>query len=51
MVWPLTRPRMRDWPCDAEVMAVMYGRNVRCGRFPRHAVVGTALSLPLGEKH
>src|ERR1019366_4957645 len=51
MVWPLSHPRMRDWPCDAEVMAVMYGRNGRCGRFPRHAVVGTAPSLPLGEKY
>ena len=39
---------MRDWPCDAEVMAVMYGRNGRYGRFPRHAVVETALSLHWG---
>ena len=51
MVWLLAHPGRRDWPGDAEVMAVMYGRNGRCGRFPRHAVVGTALSLPLGEKH
>jgi hypothetical protein len=31
-------------------MAVMYGRNGRCGRFPHNTVVETAPSLPPGEK-
>ncbi len=49
MVWLLAHPGRRDWPGDAEVMAVMYGRNGRCGRFPRHVVVETALSLSRGK--